>query len=298
MVSNFVLQSPFSEPAPHQGSLPQSCDLRSAMNWVQNLLIYDVATHPFYGVELSSDRANDIHVRHVSRMIGRLKEFGPETLSEAREPKDRLAARCSSFALMLISLLRHQGISARARVGFANYFKPGTAEDHWIVEYWDEVSHCWRFADPMFDDIWRRKLDVRHNILDVPRDKFLTASLVWRKCREGTMDAGTAGIAHANLYGLFFIAGSLVRDVAALCRMELLPWDMWGAQPRPHEELSDAQLDYFDGLAEMLVDPDVNLTAIRARFVEDSGLSVPDQVFNLLRNRTEPIHLQPERGNQ
>jgi hypothetical protein len=44
---------------------------------------------------------------------------------------------------------------------------------------------------------------------------------------------------------LWFVAGSLVRDVAARNKVELLPWDAWGAQPQPDETLDDDQLAFL-----------------------------------------------------
>ena len=49
-----------------------------------------------------------------------------------------------------------------------------------------------------------------------------------------------------NRRGLWFIAEDLVRDVAALNKMEMLPWDVWGAQPKPDEQLDDDHLAFFD----------------------------------------------------
>jgi hypothetical protein len=37
--------------------------------------------------------------------------------------------------------------------------------------------------------------------------------------------------------------------IAALNKMEMLPWDVWGAIPRPNEPFSDSQLAFFDRLA-------------------------------------------------
>ena len=69
-------------------------------------------------------------------------------------------------------------------------------------------------------------------------------------------DPAKFGIGFVNLRGLWYIAGNLVRDVAALNKMEMLPWDVWGAQSRPDEELNDDQLAFFDRIAALTREPD------------------------------------------
>ena len=81
----------------------------------------------------------------------------------------------------------------------------------------------------------------------------------------------------------------MVRDVAALNKLEMLPWDAWGAQPPPDHELDDEQLAYFDELAETLHDPDASFGALRNSFENDEGLRVPSKVFNPLLDRPEEV---------
>ena len=49
------------------------------------------------------------------------------------------------------------------------------------------------------------------------------------------------------MYGYWFIAGNLVRDLAALNKVELLPWDDWGAMVGPDEPIRlHAELERVD----------------------------------------------------
>ena len=59
-----------------------------------------------------------------------------------------------------------------------------------------------------------------------------------------------------DLRGLWFIAGNLVRDVAAQNHMEMLAWDQWGAMPGPDEPLDAERLLLFDRLAALTRAPD------------------------------------------
>jgi hypothetical protein len=256
---------------------------------VQNILIYDVVAEPFYGVSLGAERERDIHLRRVADILGRANAINPIGLSNARKPQDRVAARCNHFAVLLISALRQRGVPARARPGFADYFNSGRYEDHWVVEYLDSGTGEWRYADPQFDAVWCRMLGIRHRVADVPKDRFLTAAEVWRACRKGLINPSTVGISHVNMYGLFMAAGSLVRDVAALNRVEVLPWDVWGMQPQPSSDLAQEQLAYFDDLAELLMAPDAHLDALHERYRVDAGLKVGGTVFNALLGEPQAI---------
>jgi hypothetical protein len=128
----------------------------------------------------------------------------------------------------------------------------------------------------------------------VPRDRFLVAGNAWAKCRAGQADPSRFGIQFAGLRGLWFVAGSIVRDLAALNGAEMLPWDVWGCQPRPDEQLNSEQLAFFDRLAQLSRDPDGSFDELK-RFYNDERLRVPATVFNALRNRPESTKC-PELG--
>jgi hypothetical protein len=91
-----------------------------------------------------------------------------------------------------------------------------------------------------------------------------------------------------NLAGYWWIAANLLRDVAALNNMEMLPWDVWGAMPRPDEPIDDERLALFDRLAELTRDPDTAFAELTAAYADDR-LRVPDTVYNAVLNRSEPV---------
>jgi hypothetical protein len=57
----------------------------------------------------------------------------------------------------------------------------------------------------------------------------------------------------------WFMAASVIRDLAALNKVETLPWDVWSAMPRPGATLDGSQRDYFDQLAALAFDPDASV---------------------------------------
>lgn len=100
-------------------------------------------------------------------------------------------------------------------------------------------------------------------------------------------DAAKFGIFKGDLRGFWFIAGDLVRDVAALNKMEMLPWDVWGVMPRLDEPLQDDQFAFFDQLAALTGTPDSSFEELRKLYEGDDGLRVPATVFNSVLNRPE-----------
>lgn len=110
--------------------------------------------------------------------------------------------------------------------------------------------------------------------------------MAWHACRSGDADPMDFGIETTGMRGLWFVTGSLMRDLATLDKVELLPWDVWGVQPAPDADVSKEALSCFDGIAEVTADPDTNHEEIRRRFAMDQGLTVPATVFNsMLRRR-------------
>ena len=100
------------------------------------------------------------------------------------------------------------------------------------------------------------------------------------RCRSGQADPSTSGIFKGDLRGLWFIAGGLVRDVAALNKVEMLAWDVWGGMPRPGEVLADDQLAFFDRLADLTRQTTASFDELRTLYEGDTRLRVPGTVFN------------------
>jgi hypothetical protein len=266
-------------------------DVTALVRIVQGLGVYDVVAPGFYGFNIPDERKNEIHIRAIDKMLERLLAVDNQPLIVARPVEKRLVCRCRNFSLLLLSMLRAKCVPARLRCGFAAYFNPGYFEDHWVCEYWNAAEKRWILVDAQLDEVWREKLKIDFDILDVPRDRFLIAGNAWAKCRTGEADPSKFGISFAELYGLWFVAGSLVRDVAALNKMEMLPWDIWGVQPKPDEQIDDEHLEFFDKLTALSSDPDASFDELHKFYAENNDLRVPKTVFNSLLNRAETVQI-------
>jgi Transglutaminase-like superfamily len=259
------------------------------------LLIHEHITGP-YGVTLTEERRASVHVRPAAALLERILAEDSRPLTVAREPAERLPGNCRHFTVLAVAMLRAQGTPARARCGFGGYFGSGMFEDHWVCEYWDEAARGWKLADVQIDDVQLKLFDVDFDLMDVPRDKFLVAGDAWRLCRGGGADPATFGLSLLNEGGYWWIAANLLRDVAALNNMEMLPWDVWGAMPAPDETISDELYALFDRLAGLTGDPDAAFAELTTAYADDSRLHVPATVYNAVLNRPEPV-LGEDRGS-
>jgi hypothetical protein len=139
-------------------------------------------------------------------------------------------------------------------------------------------------VDAQLDAVQKSRIRPDFDPLDVPRDRFIVAGDAWRLWRSGAEDPMKFGI--LDFRGAWFIANNVLRDVAALNNMEMLPWDMWGAMAREDEGL-DRPL--FDRLAALTLDADGRFGEIRALYDADERSRVPVTVFNALLNRYDPV---------
>ena len=286
----YARHSGMTSPGRHAGLLePLPSDVGLLARIVQGLVIHEYVAESFYGFTVPEHRKGESHIRRLEPMLDRILELDPRPLSVARPIELRLIGVCHHPMLLLVAMLRAKGIPARARCGFGGYFNPGFFEDHWLCEYWNGDQSRWVLADPQFDEVWRRQLKIRHEVLDVPRDRFLVAGDAWALCRAGKADPSTFGIFKGDLRGLWFVAGDLVHDVAALNLMEMLPWDVWGGMPKPDQKLSDEQLTFFDDVAALTRSPDSSFDALRSLYQKEERLRVPGKVFNAILNKEEGI---------
>lgn len=274
--------------AVHDPELPPG-EIEKVVEVVQGLLIYDLAAEPMYGVELSPQQAGAIHERDSARLVATIRAVDSRPLCEARPAGNRVGARCHAFSRLTVTMLRSAGVPARARCGFGAYFRPGWLEDHWVAEYWDPTVEAWRMADAQLDAAWRAMIEFTGDPLAITSTEFVTAGHAWQAWRRGDLDAGTCGLSSIGEHGAHWIAHNLRLDLASLNKVEMLPWDVWGAGWEPGEQPTEAVLDLFDRAAALTVDPDSRFADLCAMYDSDRSLRMDGTVFNVARGQSEAV---------
>ncbi len=255
---------------------------------VQGLLIHVFLAEEM-GARLSEERKQELNLRMVAKQLARIQEFDPRPLTEPRPIDQRLVCNCRDFSVMLTAMLRHQGVPARARCGFATYFKGNSYEDHWVCEYWNAAQGRWVMVDPQLDEFQRGLFHIKFDTWDMPRGKFIPGGLAWQMCRVGDADPNRFGI--LTLRGLWFVRGDLVRDFAALNKMELLPWDGWGIMGQPHEEIAEKDNMRLDEVAGLTLADNRSFDALRDLYEHDESLRVPSVIHSYPDGQVQTVEL-------
>lgn len=282
----YTKSSPMTAHATHPHAFDTvPADLPAICQAVQGMMIHEHWAIA-YRQRLTDTRKAESHLRSTEEMLTATFAKSDAPLTVERPLYQKTVGVCRHFTVLAVAMLRANGIPARSRCGFGAYFSPGKFEDHWVAEYWD--GNAWKLMDAQIDTSQCAILHLDMNLQDVPRDKFLIAGDAWQQCRSGRADENKFGI--FDMRGLWFIAGNLIRDVAALNDMEMLPWDVWGAMTEPGEPISPETIALLDRAAALTADPDENFGALRMLY-EDPRLKVPSTVFNAVLQKQDTIVL-------
>jgi len=286
----FTQQGRISDPGP-LGSLYASLPTSAAelVKVVQNVTLH-VFWAERYGYKVSAERTAELQLRTIPRRLERTLELDPRPLLEQRSLDQKLIGNCRDHSVLLTSLLRHAGIPARARCGFATYFQPNHFEDHWVAEYWDETAARWVLVDPQLDAFQSSALQINFNPLDVPRDQFLVGGHAWQLCRSGQENPDHFGI--FDMRGLGFVRGNLVRDLASLNKVELLPWDCWGVILSRNVD-DPADLAALDAAAALTAGDVPDADAVRQCYQTDARFRVENPILSYVNGQMLPVELPP-----
>jgi hypothetical protein len=284
-LSYYAFPGLMTDPGEHAGMLKGlPAEIPALCRIVQNNLIH-IFWGEAYGQTFSDERKAEVQIRRASTMLGRIKAVDDRLLTIPRPAEKRLVGNCRDFSVMLVTLLRHQGIPARARCGFGAYFTPATYEDHWVAEYWNHDEERWVLVDAQLDEVQSKTLDIAFDTCDVPRDQFITGGQAWQMARSGESHPDQFGI--FEMHGLWFIRGNVIRDLASLNKAELLPWDSWGVMDSPDADSAE-NMALLDQIAELsAVGGNDRFTEIRTRYNSDERLRLP-QMIRSYTNGPEP----------
>lgn len=279
---------------------------------VQGLILHDSWVGQ-YGEEYIKAQEYPQKTAYMADLLDKALELNKSNLSIPRHPRDRVIACCREFATLMCAFLRAKGIPARSRCGFAVYFGWNEiCEDHWICEFWD--GERWIMADSQIDPLqqscirqWAlNSVQDNKSILqrikqfnprDLKPDEFITAGRAWKLCREGAANPGNFGISCPirpewgidSLYGLWFVRGQLLRDFAALNKVETVPylvrickgldWKPWRLVNLKDNELTKDDYLLLDTIAELTTDIDTNDKEIHQKYKGNKELTVPSEII-------------------
>jgi len=261
LLSYYACQGEVTDPRDLAGLFDDvPCDVPALCRVVQGLVVH-VGWAAAYGVELTDTRRRELSIRSVAEQLRVIRTADARPLFVPRPVASRMLGTCRDFALLLCSMLRHRGTPARVRCGFTTYLGPNRYEDHWICEHWIPDQNRWGVVDAQLDALQRGRLNVTFDTNDLPAGRFLTAGQVWRMCRAGEVDPNDCGQQAAT--GLWFARVNVVRDLLALAKSEISPWDTW-RQIRPAKRaLDDTAVALADEFARM--PPDADRVGIRVQ---------------------------------
>jgi hypothetical protein len=191
-------------------------------------------------VPLTEAQRQDLLLRSASELLAASAQRRADAAASGAARK--IGGVCRDFALLGATALRERKVPARLRVGFADYLRPGFFESHWVCE-WHDGSQ-WRLLDVQAASKPVQGASYAFDPMDVPRDRFLLAADAWRLTKSGSgCDPARFGLSSIpGLRGRWFIASNLLRDEAAVMKVELKPWDVWGDIGRARR-LAPAELD-------------------------------------------------------
>jgi hypothetical protein len=226
-----------------------------------------------YGLQLSPERQAETQIRPARRKLARLLQLSPAPLPQERPLESRLVCNCRDLSVLFCAILRAKGVPVRARCGFGTYFMPGRYEDHWVCEYWLAAEQRWVMLDPQLDAFQVQTLGISFDPLDLPPGAFVVAGQAWQMCRRGDADPDKFGI--FQWHGLGFIAGNVARDLLALDKFEVLPWDHWGLLDKPVDDFSSEDMALVDSAVALAGEADADPRAVRDFCAQTPHLQAP-----------------------
>ncbi len=203
-------------------------------------VVPDLVIHPIDAEArgIPAERFGENQLRSATSIIQAVLALDPAPLRVPRDPASRVIGTCRNFVVLSCALLRQRGIAARARCGFGTYFEVGLGLDHWITEYWHDVDNRWVRVDTQH---------LSNSFVAHPEDlrpgEFLTGGEAWTLCRQDRIDAAAFGVGGTKNFGPGEIRGNAIRDLAALNKVEMLPWDEWGRMTASYRGETGADYD-------------------------------------------------------
>ncbi len=198
----------------------------------------------------------------------------------ARKAEDKIHITCRGQAILLASILKAKGYSARVRSGFAPYIKEnGVAIDHWITEYYDQHKQRWVLVDA---DEHCSDHEMGFDLNDIPRNKFIFGAEAYLGMRRHvyteeeicyTSTPPTFGL-KASLHGLFYDFHAIMNDEIIFLHLPKYIQDK-------NFELSEAEYRELDELATLMLDVDANFEKLLEIWNKEAKFRIMSGALNI-----------------
>lgn len=276
LLAYYTVQSPFSDPGDYAWLYDDLPDNPAQLIPIINgqLIHYRMAKRE--KLSLSHSQRHEQRLRTIAQRLTRIHQLNPAPLTEARAVKERQLGWCREFALLMVSILRHKGIPARMRVGFANYFADDAFNtDHWVAEFWDNALAQWRLIDA---DLGAQSPELLESFvkkplkpgIDLPHLRhgtdFNVAAAIWQRARAGEIKPDHYR-ANRRWKGWPCLRGNLLHDFQALNKTELMLWDYWDElSQKPEGEVNAQDRSLLDHIAALTLQPEETFAEMRSCF--------------------------------
>ncbi|MET3434385.1 hypothetical protein ABIC71_003894 [Herbaspirillum seropedicae] len=233
--------------------------------------------------EIITQRRKEVDSRYASTMLDRILCLDSSSLGQARPAARRLLGTCRDTAVLLCSFLRHQGIPARVRFGFAHMLhqRANPLHSHAVVEYWNGEE--WRLAESRMPYV--RGSDIPFTADDLPRELFIPGYEAWRQVQSGEKSPQLFSSNKLDENPSAWLVRSFVLyDLASLAGYEPLMWDQWGRHYnfcRPHLPFNDNELHaLFDRAVMTEFNIDAQCREMVDRFNKVTGISAGTEIHS------------------
>ena len=214
--------------------------------------------------------------RSVEAILANVRRLDDAPLTVSRPIEKRTIGNCRSFSVLMISMLRHQGVPARMRVGYSTYTAgPDKLENHFIVEYWN--GKRWVMLDAQIDQAQRDFHKIDFSTTDLPAGKFVVAGKAWQDLAKGKIAASTIGMYGPKGwegFGWRMLHIDILADAWALNKVELFTGETNDLGAKAHDKLSPNELRLLTTLASSSADSDQGLAGLRSLLNGSKALRV------------------------
>lgn len=208
-VRPYATHSPFTDPRRFIWMLDKpAMDAASVCSIVQGSLIHLFELHHYPVQVPPQEQRLHTDLEYAELLLERIAQRDDRPVAYARSLDRRLCVICRQYALLATCIMRHNGIAARVRGGFADYLGASVTVGHSVCEYWDMARGAWVKFDPQIDAVQRQAHRIDFDPLNVPPERHLSPASAWMAYRRGRLrpediEGGLANLRNGLFLDLF-----------------------------------------------------------------------------------------------